>query len=393
MDKKINLGFWVLVIVLVVGILAAAAYHRSSQKNLGIGDKIAPTVPNAKKLTDQKGLGEKDVVLVSKNDGNYEVNLATKESKLFSDMDVNLATFSGIPKGSENVVNSISLFSGDKKQALAISITSDLTKEPDDNGSYPTVSGKSFVCNLTAKSCSENDIFATAYKATDLKGNWFDNNPGVVWDKWDSAKNILYGYTVGADGNVAPIYVFNANNKTIKKTAISASFEVPNGAFSSSAAKLVMIDTSVNNKWSLALYDSSNLTSPLKKIDISKIIDLDNDSNMIGSVSWSVDEKTLALATDNQIYTVNLDSGDVVLRYTDTSNVAAVVDEGEESGIDSSAIKFSADGKYVAFVDYDRGNLPYDENKSYTVLKTIDLTAGNKVAEVLREEDISLDVQ
>lgn len=382
MNKKINLGMVIILLFLIIMVTGAIIYSKNSNKNQAKVEN--KNVDLTKNKINPPGI-EKDSIFIDKADGmTYEMSLATKESKIAADKNIDPASFAGLPKETDNVSNSISLFSKDEKKVLVVSITFDLTKKPSTfDGSYPIVSGAEFICDIATKACLATDAFDFAYKATGLKGNWYDQYPDVEWYEWDSNANILYGYSAIESGNTSPVYTFSINDKTLKKTPTNVSDIVPAGAFSPTLSKFVVID-SASSQWSLLLYSSSNLSAPLKKIDVSEMKDAEDDGNIINSIAWSQDEKNIVLASDNEIYKLNLDSGAIVSIFVDES------EDVNDPGIDSSAIVWSLSGKYVVFVDYDNGNQPYDENKSYTVLKAIDLENNNNMIELLREEDISL---
>lgn len=386
MNRKINSVLAIVVVVLIAGTAWAVFDSRNKQE----GKKPAPAAPSVGSKSAQSQPSKlADVALITKDNGDFEINLATKELKPYSDPNGAFLSLAGLPKESGTVVNSVAIASQDKTQALVVSVTLDKAADENSENSPNILKADEFICKTASKSCEKSEILAAAYKAAGKTGKWFDDQ-SIEWVGFDSAKNVVFGYVSGEDGRIYSAYSYDVIGKSIAETS-GKTAGVPVGAFSPSLGKFVAVDY-LSDKWDLLLYDSGNLKAPLKKIDISKMIDLEDEENSVGSIAWSGDEKNIVLATDNQISMLNLDSGAITPEYTDMVDEAVNEDE-EVGGIDSSAIVLSSSGRYVAFVDYDRGDLPYDENKSYTVLKVIDIVIGGEPKELLREEGISLSVQ
>lgn len=390
MNQKISTGFTLAVIILIAGAFGLIFWITNKNETVQV-----QLVKNTKK---------QDVVLINRDKGIYEIDLNTKNLKPYNNPVGNLAEFTGLPRETKtsqiSVVNYLELLSQDKSRAIVVSRTFDETKEPMEfDGSLPILKKAEFICNTVIKECSPTDFLDSAYKATGLSVQGYDGGyAGIHWFKWDFAKNILYGHLTGDGvGNASPVYIFNSNTKILQQTIGYDSWndkekraEVPNGTFSSSLSKFIMIDEgrsvdNSDNRWELLLYDSNNLSTSLKKFDISIMNDKNDSNGRISSVAWSVDEKNLVLETNKQIYTLNLDSGKITLIYTDTTQ--------DDSGLwlDFNAVSLSSSGQYVVFVDYDKRSTPYDENKMNPVLKAIDLKDNNKEIELLREKNISLD--
>lgn len=382
-NLKILVG--VIVVLLVVGAGVASFYifgnkivPQNEQSNSKVSNQITPS--------QQKN----DAILFSRSNGVYEINILTKELKPYLNTADGITEFAGLPKEVKNKQTIISmtrpLLSQDKTKAIVVFTTFDETQKPSEfDGSIPTLKDDEFICDITTQKCSATDFLASAYRATGLGGEW------LWWYKWDSVKNLFYGHLSGEGiGNASPIYVFNLNNNSLQQTTGYNSLDekekrarVPAGAFSPSLNKFVMVETN-NNKWDLLLYENNNLSTPLKKYDISSMNDTTYNGSSIDSVAWSADEKTLVLETNKQIFTLNLENSEIALKYTDTTQ--------DESGLwlDSNAVDLSPSGRYIVFVDYDKRRTLYSENKMGTVLKAIDLKDNNKVIELLREEGLSL---
>lgn len=391
-DNKNKSNFiFIVSILVIVAVIAAGVYffvtsstkNNNGQRNTQVTNKLTPN--------QQK----EDVVLVSRIGGTYEISVLTKELKPYSSREDDIIKFAGLPKEVKNKQTSVSmtrtLLSQDKTEAIVVFTTFDETQEPDAfDGSIPALKADEFICDIATQKCSATDFLVSAYKATGETNKWFENRM-LWWYKWDSVKNLFYGHLSGEGvGNASPVYVFNLNNKSLQQTTGYNSLDekekragVPAGAFSPSLNKFVMVETS-NNKWDLLLYENNNLSAPLKKYDVSSMNDTTYGGSSIDSVAWSADERTIVLETNKQIFTLNLENGEIALKYTDTTQ--------DESGIwlDFNAVDLSPSGRYIVFVDYDKRRTPYSENKLETVLTAIDLKNNNEVIELLREEGLSL---
>lgn len=391
-DNKNKIIFVVVASILVTAAVVGAgvyflvtpnANNNNGQQNTQVSNK--PT-PNQQK---------EDVILVSRTNGTYEINILTKELKPYSSPADGIIKFAGLPKEVKNKQISVSLtrtlVSQDKTKAIVVFATFDETQEPSAfDGSIPALKADEFICDIAKQKCSSTDSLASAYKATGETNQWFENRM-LWWYQWDSVKNLLYGHLSGEGiGNASPVYVFNLGNKSLQQTTGYNSLDekekragVPAGAFSPSLNRFVMVEGN-SNKWDLLLYESNNLSAPLKKYDVSAMNDKTYSGSGINSVAWSVDEKTLVLETNKQIFTLNLENGEIALKYTDTTQ--------DESGLwlDFNAVDLSPNGRYIVFVDYDKRRTPYSENKLETVLTAIDLKDNNKVIELLREAGLGL---
>lgn len=386
-DNKNKIIFVVVVGVLITAIIVWTGIYffvTSGSKNNNVQQNTQAS--NNSTSNQQKD----DVVLVSRNNGIYEINVLTKELKPYIRPAESIIKFAGLPQETKNKQTSISmtrtLLSQDKTKAIVVFTTFNETQKPSEfDGSLPTIKTDEFICDIATQKCSAIDFLASAYKATGLAGKM------VWWYKWDSVKNLLYGHLSGEGvGNAAPVYVFNLNNKSLQQTTGYNLLDkkekyarVPAGAFSPSLNKFVMVELN-SNKLDLLLYESSNPSVPLKRYDVSSVNDKIYDESVINSVAWSNDEKNLVLETDKQIFTLNLENGEISLKYTDTTQ--------DESGLwlDFNAVDLSPSGRYIVFVDYDKRGTPHSENGIETVLKAVDLKDNNKVMELLREENLSL---
>lgn len=375
MNKKINLVLIAAGVILIAVVGGVLIYNNKEKAG-------KPKVVTDSKKDKKEATSAGDLAYIYKDDGKaYEINPATKESKVSDEKNVDLSSLTGLPKATDSVSNIIVVSSDNEKNLLVASITSDMSKEPSAiDGSYPVVSGQEYACEIAKKSCKATTILDSASKAAGITENWY-NQLNIEWNRWDSDQSLLYGVTIGESGYTFPMYKFNANSNKIEKIEGKTDSEIPGGSLSPTMSKFVTIEGSIGS-WSLLLYESSNSSNPLKKFDISSMMDPEEESNDVDSVDWSKDEGSIVLASSSEIYKLDVNSGQLVLIFTDES------EDENDPGIDSSAVEWSSGEKYVVFIDYDSGNEPFDESKSNTVLKAIDLENNNNVIELLREEAI-----
>ena len=345
---------------------------------------------------ESKSQASNDTVLINRysrvnnSTEEFQVTIATKEIKSVTNPMSDLKTYSGLPSettnGKTNVGMEMLILSQDQTKALVTFSTRDATKELNEfDGSLPLLSVAEFICESATKKCSETDILAAAYKAAGVSGDWFQNRI-LWWTKWDSVKNTLYGHLNGEGiGSASPVYIFNINNNSLQQTIGYNSMDkkakkanVPAGYLSPSLNKFVMTEED-GNVLNVLLYNSTDLTAPLKKYDVSVAYnDKSAGAGTIHAVAWSVDEKMLVLETQEKIFTLDLDNDEVSLKYTD------VTKEKGYLKLDSYGVDLSASGRYITFVEYGQ-KMAGDKS-----LKAIDLNNNNTVIELLREEGLSL---
>ena len=337
-----------------------------------------------------------DDVLIDRTGGLYRLVISTKDLKPYRNPASGIKQFAGLPAegGPKNahVYYARTLLSHDRSEALVVFTTDDETKESSGfDGSYPTIAASAFRCDMGTKVCSPTNILAEAYAATGAQGTWFEY-PVVWWDVWDSKTNLLYGHLSGEGiGDASPLYVYDTERKTIRHTVGYGSVDdsdgrvvVPHGAISPSLKKVVMFDTyHGGGAWTLVLFDTADLSKPLKTFDISAMKNGDSNNNRVSAIAWSRDESMLVLETESQMYTLDLASGTSVLRYSDVEN--------DWSGLwlDFNFVNLTQSGRYIVFVDYER-TTSVEANKMNPVLKAIDLFDNNNTIELLREEGIRL---
>jgi hypothetical protein len=324
----------------------------------------------------------------------------------------NFSNFSGLPKlgvnGTKDIEQDFVIVSGDKSKAIVTIVTYDTQTETAASGIPQAMLNKAtYICDISQKKCTLSDILSRQYQGLDL-------NPqsavgSLWWSAWDSTKNILYGYLVsGSLGSISPVYACNVGNGICSKTEGFDSQKsggtraiVPNGAFSPSLGKFVMVaqnDTpneDTGKTWQLLLYSSSDLSKPLKTYDITAAIDYDESVayDSVQSVAWSGDEKKIAIGTERRIFMFDTETGGLSIAYVAPPN------EDGDAYWDSSALFMTLDAKYLAFVDESDfvqdvdpvdASADQEDGISINTLKKIDLENANIVGELLRGPSLNI---
>lgn len=337
-----------------------------------------------------------DVVLFKKGlDGNsYKIDLITRVLTPYKNDFENIKSFSGFPadKKTDKTDYFVSriFYSKDKSQAIVTLLGVDRTVSPSEfDGSQPIIEKKEYLCILSIKQCQPSDLLFFAE----------ESGKDIHWFHWDSSNGLFYGHPAGEGvGNSSPVVVFDANKKTSQKTSGygleyygEKRAEVPSGAFSPSLQKFIMVDEGKGknwkpeggNNWKLLLYytnkeHSDNLSRPFHSFDISS---LEKDKyNRVSSVGWSADEKFLAIGTDSRIYTLNLETGQISLKFEDKT----VAKGGSYWNFND--LQFSPSDRFIVFVDY---VYPTDDpSNPLEILKAIDLKNGDKVNDIISDQDL-----
>lgn len=337
-----------------------------------------------------------DIVLFKKglNGDSYKIDLITRGLMPYKNDFENIKSFSGFPadKKTDKTDSFVSriFYSKDKSQAIVTLLAVDSTVSPSEfDGSQPVIEKKEYLCILSVKQCQPSDMLSYAEKS----------EKGIFWFHWDSSKGLFYGHSAGEGvGNSSPVVIFDINKKISQKTSDygleyygEKRAEVPPGAFSSSLQKFIMIDEGKGknwkpeggNNWKLLLYytnkeHSNNLSQPFHSFDISSLEK--NKYDRITSVGWSADEKLLAIGTESRIYTLNLETGQISLKFEDKT-VA-------KGGIywDFNDLQFSPSNRFIVFVDY---VYPSDDpSNPLKILKAVDFKNSDKVHDIISDQDL-----
>ena len=350
-----------------------------------------------------------DDVIVQSDDATQKVNISTGAISTASALEKqDFSGFQGFPKlgtvGNKDSEQSSVLTSLDQSQAIVTVSIYDASDSSKSQDNQPVLSSADYLCDVSQNSCQLTDILSQAYQGLDPSLQK-DDAP-LIWFKWDQTKNLIFGHlTLDNVGDVSPVYVCDTQKKTCSTTVGFDSSKssdtravVPDGSFSPYLDKFVMVSQHDNpnvetgKTWELLLYGTDDLSKPARSYDISSIIDRDQNVayDSVYSVSWTQDEKHLAIGTSRRIFMFDLDSGSLSLAYI------APTDGDGDYYWDTSSLFLSPDGKYIAFVDStDSG----DDNSSDSatssddttnILKKIDLGNANKVTAMYSGKGLSL---
>lgn len=379
----------VIVVVCLVVLIVAGLY---------LYNRVAMTdVANVGTATlEQNGdVTEGNTVSIYRQGGRYSVDVVTKEITPSVSLADDIQNFAGLPKVMKNERVSVAVYphlvSDDRTKAIVVALTYDETQEPEPyDGSLPILKAEQFMCDIASRTCATSNVLAAAYKASGLPGEWF-SYPNLEWERWDTTKNVLYGYAIGlAFGSSAPIYTYQIDSGAFQRLTRYARFGedgdyamLPTNAISPSLRKIAAIEVNANDMM-LVVYENGDTLVEAKKFNITTALDVDHQHDIIHSVVWSADENKLVLMSEKKISMLDMTSGKVTALYTDT------VADNSGTWFDFNSVKITPNGRYVVFVDYEARTTTYEENKLETVLKSIDLQRGNAVSEVLREAELGL---
>ena len=407
--KKKNYIAFVIVAIFVLAILATILI-KNNKKNVN-----AP----AASLSD-----EQDVAMVDKNiedtvtaqddDKISKVSLTTGQLVDATTLDKeDFNGFAGLPVfgevGNNDTEQGPVIISNDKRKAIVpVSVFDTSAKSNQLDEAQPIISTAEYTCDILQKKCETSNLLSQAYQGLDPKLQV--KYGSMSWVKWDSVKNILLGHLSSDSlGDVSPVYVCDTVNKKCDKTEGFDSLKAgdqkavaPEGMFSPTLAKFVMINQhdkpneETGKTWDLLLYASNDLVKPLKTYDISVIIDHDESVayDSVSAVSWSQDEKKIAIATTHKIFMFDVESGGLSLAY-----IEPATDDGDFNWDNSRIVLSSATDSIMFVKQVDEVVAPVvagasdDDQPDPTyinALEKIDLKNGNKVSELLRGPSLSI---
>ena len=406
-DKKRFVFFVVSVIVIICAILWALYWALTYKKNNSSAANEAASISKESQknsfvptLTDE--------VVVQTDSSTKKVKISTGEISEASALEQeNFSSYAGFPKlgddsGRDSEQSSV-LTSFDATQSI---VTVDVydSSDPKNQDNPPILSSSDYLCNVQAKTCQPSEILSQAYQGLDPALQ--KTGAPFAWSKWDSGRNLIFGHLSLSDkGDSSPVYICDTQKKSCDMTIGFDSTKegdthavVPGGAFSPMLDKFVMISQNddpnnvTGKKWDLLLYNVNDLSKPLRDYDISSIIDTDSRVayDSVYSVSWSGDEKQLAIGTSRRIFMFGFDSGSLSLVYV------APTDADGNYYWDTSSLFLTPDAKFIAFVDStdDSTDDSADPNSAaddpVNILKKIDLENGNNVSAMYSGKGLSL---
>jgi hypothetical protein len=416
-NYKFILGGFILVIA------ASSIFFLAKDKKKNIDENISEIMAGNGSNKNELTAGYKDSVTVQTDDGEFKkiniVNNIVGSTSALERRD--FSNFSGLPKlGIKDDMDTAQagvLIADDKSKAIVI-----ISIEPVSlDNSQKDSNLEEYICDIEEQKCSITNLLSQSYDGFD---DGQKKNESIWWLRWDSVKNNLYGYSVdnGIGGILA--YICDIQGKKCNKTDQIISSKngseqvlVPDNIFSPSLEKVVIsrqhakTDTETENSLELLLYATNNLETPLKTLDISVIIDQDENIEHTGvrSVAWSGDEKRLAIGTTRRIFMLDITSGAISLAYV------APADEEGDFYWDENSLFLSSDAKFITFVDEvdeiddledvddviaetvetdevaETTEVAETDRPSINVLKRIDLENSNEISELLRGPGLSFE--
>jgi hypothetical protein len=398
MNKIVLVG-----VVIFIGVLIFVVIRQNRKLTNGT------SVSNEGKKISTKGNFENKVIVQFDDDSVKKVNVASGETEEVSAWEKEDYTdFAGLPKLGDDKKQDIEqtsvILSQDKGQSIVTVTVYDSSVVLADNASPPILSTVDYLCDIAKKDCKKTELLTQQYQGLDSAlqkdGNAF------AWTAWDSTRNLLFGHLVSQEvGDVSPIYACRTTDKTCNKTLGYDSKKdgdqvavVPNGAFSPSLEKFVMIvqhdkpNQETGKNWEMLMYASDDLSNPVRTYDLSAIIDRDENVayDAVHSVAWSAEENKLVIGTTRRIFMIDVESGSLSLVYIAPTNA-----EGDFYW-DSSRLFLSPDAKAAVFVDESDASdnsMVGDLNSNdvtINVLRKIDLENANKVTELMSGPGLSL---
>jgi len=412
-NRNLKIIIGVLIVLLVAGV-SVAGFFILKGKNSNDNQKLTENKTTNTPTQNQEVIPEQDNPIVVKKEKAFVYNSSTKEFKqispdgykvlyygydtylpatenIFLLKDNKIFTFdiinskineASIPalKNEGNVYESINniLLSQDKSKALITIGTFDKTsKEYQNEFAGPqSVSTKEIKYDIQTNKWENSSIIETAKNLVKDNSVWFV--------KWDSKNNKLFGHRSGEGiGNTAPVYVVDLNKNTFQKTPDYGGKGV-HPYFATNLDKFILVDFRNN---SLLLFSSNDLSNPQKTIDIKNVFDQHCQhykslfkwevqcDNGILSIAWSPSEDQIALGLNTQIYTINLGSNNMSLKFSDETIGQSYM------YWERFTIAYSPYGKYIFFVDYDnthqedRGTTLKDENSRFK-LTAVDVNSN-----------------
>ncbi|KKQ43729.1 MAG: hypothetical protein US63_C0045G0003 [Candidatus Moranbacteria bacterium GW2011_GWC2_37_8] len=298
-----------------------------------------------------------DKVVISDSEKIQKIDLLSGEIEPVTAVEQeDFSSFSGLPElginGNEYFEKSNSLLSlKEDKVLVEISVYSIGLENLEFVDPDSIIRIEEFVCDVAKAKCENSDLLSRQYQGLE---NSIQKDPSFVWSGWDSQKNLLFGNLQSNENEAASlIYVCDVEKKICaadeKRDFVNYA---PSGLFSPRFDKVVIVsgsevDGAISIKRDLVLYETADLSKPVRYYDISSAFGNDKDAShdSVQSVAWSKDEKHLAIGTSRRIFVLDLERNSLSLAYL------APNDDENDYYWDYSSLFLSSDAKFIAFVD------------------------------------------
>ncbi len=230
----------------------------------------------------------------------------------------NLNDFIGISKNilkNGEVQFEEKIISEDGTRVMFLVTDVDTQGEMDYNGQYYVLRRSSFICEIVNRTCIPSNALIDAYQSVNTTDPLFEYSK-VKWVRWDSVKNMLYGFSSYLTKvSSQPMYIYDMNTRTLNTFRNDASIDdnspenVSNG-FMSPSLSLYAVQSELNAKKYISIYDLHQPDKLLSRHDIST---LQNSVDIfdIKVIGWSHDEKKIALIYEKDIFVLDTTTGDI----------------------------------------------------------------------------------
>lgn len=295
-----------------------------------------------------------------------------KDNQIFVyDISSSKITKTSLPdlKEDKKYQDDISLISFSKDQNSVIFQINTYNKNdpgPEIGGGPEPLSSKEYVYNISENKTIASSILQKAEKLTE--------NSNLYIIGWDNQENTLFVeyWPTSAGGYGDSVFAnLNLNKNTIAKTNRTLGLRY---LLSPSYKQIAIPDTSQGK---IFIFDTNDLTKVKKELDISQLKTYSFSSSEI----WSPNEDEIAIGFNQDIYTININSGELTLRYTDNTLGGGYLYWSR------NIIAYSTSGKFLFITDRDNSNQSNLE-KGLDIDKTIKIDLATNKSEVITSTNL-----
>lgn len=325
--------------------------------------------------------GEKDEIVIQVGDIFQKINLTSGVVSQPSALDRgDFRDFQGLPDKSDIFYSNLSIIKSDDKNSIILASFIGSEEDADKQ--------REFVCDLSEKKCREVKLFFNEFKIKDM-GLMAQT---IWWLGWDKKNEAVIGLRTN-DVNIGTLYSCNIETKECIQTELEGLI-FPIGSLNHSMDRAIAIkqndilNEKIGERWELLIYDLKNLANPLKNIDISQIINKDDDLVYDGvtSVTWEKDGEEIFIGTTRGIFKLNLESGSVSTIFEDIS-------VGEDDLYwHSDSLKLSDSGRFIVFLDpaIEDDSEDEEEEINESILRVIDLGNNREIKDLFQAKDLTI---
>lgn len=291
-----------------------------------------------------------------------------KDNQIFVyDISTSKITKTSLPnlKEDKNYQEKINLIAFSKNQNNVIFKIKNYDKNdpgPDIGGGPNPLNSKEYIYTIDDNKTTTSDI---STKITNITKN---SNTRIIG--WDSIENVLFVeyWPNPADGYGDSVFArLNLNKNTITKATKTQGLSY---VLSPSYKQIAIPDI---HEGKIFIYDTDDLAKIKKELDVPQLKTFTIPSQ---SQEWSPNEDEIAIGLDKDIYTVNINSGILTLRYTDNTLGMGYLYWSR------NIIAYSTSGNFLFITDRDNSNQSNLEQGLY-INKTIKIDLTTNKSEVI----------